>query len=681
MAAEDDPTEIRRLLRSTGAPASPGPDMGAIRAGIRRRRRTRHGVMGAAVLLVVAGIAAATLPGGDEPTRVEVIEQPEVTDPPDDDDLGAIGPLAAEGIAVQVEGAVELRGLDGELLRRVDGYELATTDRSDGLTSTVTNVVPLRAADGALVWLDPASGLVTEVRPDGGAPLWDGVQVGVDPERGLRAVGGATDAWYDADEWRLSSDHRVVTVPGQGIYDSASGSLTTYMPGCWVAARVDGTDAVVCESDGATTITLMEGGAGMAISLPVGTDGQPRRATAAWIVGNQLLVRAEQESCFIADAMVVRDGEVAPLLGPNPAANPSSAPIGVAADGRAIVHLNAAACDASSDEPGVYLVDLDSGDRELVWSGAAQLWEVRAWTSLPLAAEEAPPEPADPEVAVPVHLDDLETVTPESIGRDLLVFGDAGIDRIVAGEWRRVWDGPVERAFDDGTGGVVFQEASDDEAIWHLADGATPRGLVGPEEHPELWSVAGGEAWITTGDTMSLDPDETEPQVLVAIGLETGALHTIGQSGGYDSGLDGVAHLPEGRTLFSTCHMQCQIRPGLDAEDWVAAGWLGGLDGSTDGWAYVHFTEWTGSGSPSRPVLTVHDLADEVVAEVPLPEEIGWQTFVDLSEDGSAALVWAQDWQTGTVTGPVLVEGLDTDAPTVRRVDAGGQAVRFSGGE
>ncbi|MBK5224741.1 MAG: hypothetical protein JJE52_18080 [Acidimicrobiia bacterium] len=105
--------------------------------------------------------------------------------------------------------------------------------------------------------------------------------------------------------------------------------------------------------------------------------------------------------------------------------------------------------------------------------------------------------------------------------------------------------------------------------------------------------------------------------------------------------------------------------------------WLGGLDGSTNAYAFVRFWVPDLEGRPTLPTLQVWDLDDTLRHEVPLPDAIGWMTFVDLSDDGGAALVWSRDWQTGQVSGPVYVDGLDTETPRVRAV-ATDHAVRFS---
>lgn len=64
-------------------------------------------------------------------------------------------------------------------------------------------------------------------------------------------------------------------------------------------------------------------------------------------------------------------------------------------------------------------------------------------------------------------------------------------------------------------------------------------------------------------------------------------------------------------------------------------------------------------------------------AEVPLPERIRGQIHVDLSEDGTAAVIWAVPYDTGEVAGSVLVDGLNTPDPDVRLLETT-QAARFA---
>lgn len=711
MADEPETDEVRRLLHETAIDGVSGPDMGAIRGRIRRRRGARRGAAGLLAIALVGGGVALASTGADEPTQVEVVDEPPTTATSEVEDLGAVGALAPEGIAIQVVDAVELRGLDGELLHRLDGYELATVDREDGLASTVTNVVPLRSPDGALWWLDPASGLATEVGSEGGAPLWNGAQVVFDPDRGVRSVvlGGPEREWRSAAQWQMSSEHRAASLVDVGYFDSGDSSERPLPPRCWVAALSDSEQVQVCEQGGAESVSHFVYGSGGGVVVPEGADGASSEVRAAWLAGSDVLVRVEHGGCPAATGMVLRDGSLLPLLDPGLSSVASSAPIGVALDGRAIVHLDPADCESAGSAPGVHLVDLATGERELVWSGSSLLDHVRAWTTLPLAAEDVPPEPVHPESAVALYLADLETIAPEEIGRDLLVFGDAGISRIDGGQRSVIWSEPVERAFDDGAGGVVFQDRSQ---VTEAPDGRVdvqrgavramnpfepePTELVPASDRPLLWAVLPfdadedpGEpphgrpevhAWLTREHHSDPDPLSDWSTTLHRVHPRAGGQdEDLGIVGGPESGLDGIARLGDGRVLFSTCHIQCAIRDEVDnPEPIVMPHWLGGLDGTPTTWGYVRFGVPAEDGRPTAPVLTVHDLADEVVSQVRLPDEIGWETFVDLSDDGTAALVWSRDWQTGEVTGPVYVDRLDTDDPRVRAIASGGQAVRFA---
>ncbi|MBK5224742.1 MAG: hypothetical protein JJE52_18085 [Acidimicrobiia bacterium] len=60
----------------------------------------------------------------------------------------------------------------------------------------------------------------------------------------------------------------------------------------------------------------------------------------------------------------------------------------------------------------------------------------------------------------------------------MIEFGDDGITRIVDGRRQLVWDEPVEQAFDDLAGGVVFQQRS---VVTEHPDGRVDleRGAIG----------------------------------------------------------------------------------------------------------------------------------------------------------------------------------------------------------
>ncbi|MBK5224743.1 MAG: hypothetical protein JJE52_18090 [Acidimicrobiia bacterium] len=346
--------DIRRLLHETADAPTSTPDLDGIRARIRRRRTARRGVAGMAVVVLLAGGAALATDGSDDGTEVQIVDRPEVTtptEPPepqegDGVDLGSIGALAPEDIAIQTEAGVELRDLGGELLHVLDGYELATGDRPDGLQSTVTSVLPLQAPDGSLHWFDPASGLTTDaLAPLGGTPLWRGGRVFIDGERvtvfdGFDSSISAT--WSTADRWWLSSNHRVVTWESddcssqqQGCrtsFDSQTGAATSsnaysVVAGCWAAAagRGDHVDDHLAICDGGDLVHMMGGSTYQGVGGPESDEVGTAVATAAWVTEDEVVVRAEQDTCFVAEAMVLRDAVLEPLLGADESGNPSSA--------------------------------------------------------------------------------------------------------------------------------------------------------------------------------------------------------------------------------------------------------------------------------------------------------------------------------------------------------------------
>ena len=313
--------------------------------------------------------------------------------------LGTPWDLPDEGVAVEVDGQIVFVGLDGTVLGHVTGT-FWETPTFGALRSTFTNLLPVAPPQVGRLWLDPSTGSEQD-QAVMGAPLWQGMRVLYFADEGSMLLLDGTDttgtvaSWPQDAPWWLSSDHRVVTYatcaqPGcpHRFYDSdmrGGGDL----PGdCWVADNLgDFAQTRIC--DGGRSIVLVgldrpDAGSpeGRSISVPDGTDGEPQTATAVFGFGD--VVRLDSASCEVSETARVapRDGgrELTPLFAHGQIGTPSNLPLGIAADGRLLVHLNAAACDATASEPGVYLVDPDSGEQSLVWAGSLLAGRARMWS-------------------------------------------------------------------------------------------------------------------------------------------------------------------------------------------------------------------------------------------------------------------------------------------------------------
>lgn len=283
----------------------------------------------------------------------------------------------------------------------------------------------------------------------------------------------------------------------------------------------------------------------------------------------------------------------------------------------------------------------------------------------------------------PDHYTPPASVAVDDVDRDLLLFGRDGIARVVDASVQQIWAEPVARAFDDGSGWVVFQDGGTNGAIRWLGDGA-PAELVGPGERSVLHGVVeldGAPTVLFTRATGGQEPEKEEREErLFGLSLAAGIERDLGVTGGIESGLDAVALSAQG-LLVSRCHLQCGVHVlgGAEGEEEVIlpADWISGLDARGDVVAFVRSTFDPERGDTTGPVLVLAGLDGQVRADVPLPERIQGQIHVDLSEDGTAAVIWAVPYDTGEVAGSVLVDGLNTPDPDVRLLETT-QAARFA---
>lgn len=140
--------------------------------------------------------------------------------------------------------------------------------------------------------------------------------------------------------------------------------------------------------------------------VPQGTDGQPATAVAVYRGG---IVRIDHATCQISQPMRI-DGEQGrvPLLGDNPRSIPSAVALGFTDGGQVVLHYNSAACDATAQDPGVYLYDPDTGDQQLIYEGHLQTGQAQMWTRNHVGITTPKQTPDQPTAAAPGCTDDPE---------------------------------------------------------------------------------------------------------------------------------------------------------------------------------------------------------------------------------------------------------------------------------
>lgn len=313
----------------------------------------------------------------------------------------------------------------------------------------------------------------------------------------------------------------------------------------------------------------------------------------------------------------------------------------------------------------------------------------------------AEPDVPDPDVSEPDGLGEadadagLATVTPDEVGRALLLFGRDGIRKVDTGQDGRIWGGPVVAALPDLGGGAVFQETDPDEpdrfgdhVRWLPAGADAPAPTLGPsDEHDTLHAVAeiGGEPTVLftrrTGD------GEDEVETLYAHGLDSGTERELGVTGGLESGLGGAA-VADDRLVLTRCHLQCQllvVPPGSppDGDDVTellpGPMPIQGLDVAQGVAGYVEVPPPAGVGDDGEPVLWLHDIDGGHRRDLTLPTadlDAGAVTVtVDLAPDGAAALIGFRPWDDPTRVHTMYIDDLDTE-PRLRWL-ATDEHVRF----
>lgn len=339
-------------------------------------------------------------PGGEShPGRFFVVQPDELAA---DDSSGAtgndadVGPeltpgtgwaLPEEGVAVEVDGRIVFVGLDGTVRGHIIGNLFDPSwNGALAIDSDSTDLVPVEAPLVGQLWLDPSDGAEQSVTVMG-TPLWNGFRVLYSPDDAAMLLLDGTDAtgvtaeWPEDAPWWVSSDHRVVTYatcaePGcpHRFYDSDMGGGGELPGDCWIAATLgDFAQTRIC--DGGRTVAVVGPGSGDLRSMPV-----PQGTGAAVAVFGDL-VRLGTSACGDSGALMIADGSLSPVALPDALDGSAVTPLGVASDGRVVLHADGARCGAIDIESGVYLADLETGDLQLVWAGSSPAQGMRMWRS------------------------------------------------------------------------------------------------------------------------------------------------------------------------------------------------------------------------------------------------------------------------------------------------------------
>lgn len=238
---------------------------------------------------------------------------------------------------------------------------------------------------------------------------------------------------------------------------------------------------------------------------------------------------------------------------------------------------------------------------------------------------------------------------------------------------------PVDVAFPDGRGGVVFQPASQSQVRWSQhgqplveADGELVlRGMLPGDR--VLYSVRHGSGEATTEDffTVTLSED-AEPEHLVAAAV-------------LERSIVGPAVAADRRLVHASCHIHCSLWVGLadsDEDEPIYDGLtIEGLTATPDG-RLLAFVEHDVTLQTDPELVLLDGASFEETARVQLPGEDEQRMGVpvlSLSPDGQRALVsLGASGEPGIPTTPYLVEGLLSSEPHVRPIDFSG-AVRWAG--
>lgn len=175
-----------------------------------------------------------------------------------------------------------------------------------------------------------------------------------------------------------------------GMIQPASDGMAEVPPGCASAATAGGTRVARCGDPDTPRSLLVVDSAGRSRTLidgapwpPTGTDpvlGHWRRAIPSpdgrWIVA-QWSGECEVPAAVLIDAAT---GDVRSVAEPVADMRPSSLALGWAADGRAVIELPQSECGSTAGEPGIHLLDPETGVLERILPAPDAPAQVFHWT-------------------------------------------------------------------------------------------------------------------------------------------------------------------------------------------------------------------------------------------------------------------------------------------------------------
>lgn len=277
-----------------------------------------------------------------------------------------------------------------------------------------------------------------------------------------------------------------------------------------------------------------------------------------------------------------------------------------------------------------------------------------------------------------------DTITLSDVRLPLGLIDDQGLHPNELADVPAI-DGPVDRAYSDGDGGLVYQRADQPQRIYWLRGGETLEYDVWPGP-TTLLGVVGWEGVRHIVFGAAIPGAEVPSQAIQFYRVATDndeplTAGTTFQTISTDLEVeiaDGIAVTDDGRLVVSSCHLLCSTHtvpldhPVIATGDVSADGPLGdprptwGLDGTTDGRMFSLAAVTSGQDLEQLTLEQVtaegHTL-DSI--EIPMVDAIDG-AGLQVTGDGSAAIIELRDG--GETTRWLLVQDLDQPAPRIREI-------------
>lgn len=295
--------------------------------------------------------------------------------------------------------------------------------------------------------------------------------------------------------------------------------------------------------------------------------------------------------------------------------------------------------------------------------------------------EASPPPSPSPTPDEPAE-EPADALAPSDLRAPVLAYGPFEHDQlhIIDRDGEERFGVPVEAAFPDGQGGVVYQPPSGevrwsgaDEPLVDLGRGDGElilRGMLPGER--VLYSVRPPEERLGESDV--------EDFFAVALAGDAEPEH-LESTGAFERSIVGPAVAADGGLVHASCHLHCSMWPGLAeplTDEPVYDGLtIDGLTATPDGQvvAFVEHDLTLGDDGPPPELVLLDGASFAELARVELPgdepQQAGVAT-VSLSGDGQRVLIGLGASPPEVPTSAYLVDRALTDAPQVTPVDFAG---------